>query len=47
MMRVRVWRLDVFWGQLGGFRPCVWIDLPQSQLVLWLGWQRPRLMWLR
>jgi hypothetical protein len=46
-MRLRVGPVEAFWGDLGGFRPCVWIDLPHSQLVVFFGWQTPDVVWLR
>ncbi len=29
------------------YRPSLWISLPRSYVVLFFGWQRPSMLWLR
>jgi hypothetical protein len=36
-----------FYPSLDYYRPSIWLKLPQSELVLFLGWQKPSLLWLR
>lgn len=29
------------------YRPSLWIEFPHSTIVVFFGWQRPSLLWLR
>jgi len=45
-VRLNLWFLLIYWGDLGGFRPCVMVRFPRRWLMVFLGWQRPDLLWM-